>query len=197
MQKQKTSHRVRCTWAKIDPTLITYHDTEWGVPVHNDRLLFEMLNLEGAQAGLNWLTILKKRCSYRHAFDNFDAKKIAVYDSEKRQKLLSDKGIIRNRLKVNAFIENAKVALAIRQKYGSLDVYLWNFIDGNKKLTQVHHEEISEISKRMSKQLKKDGFRFIGQTTCYAFMQAVGMINDHAPKCFRYAELQKEGKYSE
>ena len=191
MKKLKTSQRVRCTWAETDPILAVYHDIEWGVPVHNDRLLFEMLNLEGAQAGLNWLTILKKRSSYRQAFDNFDAKKIAVYDSHKRRELLSDQGIIRNRLKVNAFIENAKVTLAIRQKYGSLDVYLWDFIGGNKKLTQAHHEEASEISERMSKQLKKDGFRFVGPTICYAFMQAVGMINDHAPTCFRYAELQK------
>src|SRR3989338_1241011 len=155
MKKLKTSQRVRCTWAETDPILAVYHDIEWGVPVHNDRLLFEMLNLEGAQAGLNWLTILKKRGNYRRVFDNFDAKKIAVYNSDKRHELLSNQGIIRNRLKVNAFIENAKVTLAIQQKYGSLDVYLWNFIDGNKKLTQAHHEEAVEISKRMSKQLKK------------------------------------------
>ncbi|HSX17565.1 MAG TPA: DNA-3-methyladenine glycosylase I [Patescibacteria group bacterium] len=175
----------RCAWANSSELMATYHDEEWGIPVHDDRLLFEMLNLEGAQAGLSWLTILTRRANYRHAFDNFDAAKIAQYDEAKRAALLQDEGIIRNRLKVNAFIENAKACLAMQQKHGSLDVYLWSFI-GDKKLTQADHLAAAEISKQMGKQLKKDGFRFVGPTTCYAFMQAVGMMNDHAPKCFSY-----------
>ena len=174
----------RCSWAETNDLLRTYHDTEWGVPVHDDRLLFEMLNLEGAQAGLSWLTILARRDNYRRAFDNFDAAKIAQYDEAKRAALLQDEGIIRNRLKVNSFIENAKATLAMQQKHGSLDKYLWSFI-GDKQLTQANHEQAAEISKLMSKQLKKDGFRFVGSTTCYAFMQAVGMMNDHVPECFR------------
>jgi DNA-3-methyladenine glycosylase I len=180
----------RCPWAETNDLLRAYHDTEWGVPMHDDRLLFEMLNLEGAQAGLSWLTILTRRDNYRLAFDNFDARKIATYDEHKRTVLLADEGIIRNRLKVNAFIENAKACLAMQQKHGSLDEYLWSFI-GNEKFTQADHGRAAEISKQMSKQLKKDGFRFVGPTTCYAFMQAVGMINDHAPECFRYTEFTR------
>ncbi len=180
----------RCSWAESNDQLKSYHDTEWGVPVHDDRQLFEMLNLEGAQAGLSWLTILNKRDNYHRAFDNFDANLIAQYDEAKRATLLQDEGIIRNRLKVNAFIENAKATLAMQQKYGSLDAYLWNFI-GDQKLTQATHDQAADISKKMSKQLKKDGFRFIGPTTCYAFMQAVGMMNDHTPGCFRYAQLEE------
>lgn len=175
----------RCAWADSNELLTAYHDVEWGVPVHDDRLLFEMLNLEGAQAGLSWLTILTRRENYRKAFDNFDAEKIAQYSDKKRTELLQNEGIIRNRLKVNAFIENAKAMLSIQQKHGSLDSYLWSYI-GDKKLTQVDREQATEISKRMSKGMKKDGFRFIGPTTCYAFIQAVGMINDHDPNCFRY-----------
>jgi len=178
------SAKTRCPWAESNELLKHYHDTEWGIPVHDDRQLFEMLNLEGAQAGLNWLTILSRRDNYRKAFDDFDAKKIATYDDAKRAALLQDAGIIRNRLKVNAFIENAKATLNVQRQHGSLDAYLWSYID-SKELTQANHEEAAEISKQMSKGMKKDGFRFIGPTTCYAFMQAVGMMNDHASECFR------------
>jgi DNA-3-methyladenine glycosylase I len=178
----------RCAWAESNDLLRTYHDHQWGVPVHDDRVLFEMLNLEGAQAGLSWLTILARRDNYRRAFDNFDPQKVATYDEDKRASLLQDKGIIRNRLKVNAVIENARSTLAVQQKHGSLDKYLWDYV-GNQKLTQVTHAQAAEISVRMSKGLKKDGFRFIGPTTCYAFMQAVGMMNDHSTECFRYAQL--------
>ena len=177
--------KQRCQWAESDDLLTIYHDKEWGVPVHDDRLLFEMLNLEGAQAGLSWLTILKRRTNYRNAFDNFDVTKIAKYNETKRASLLQDEGIIRNRLKVNAFIENAKATLEMQQKHGSLDAYLWSYV-GDQKLTQANHEQAAEMSKQMSKGMKKDGFRFIGPTTCYAFMQAVGMMNDHTPECFRY-----------
>lgn len=177
---------TRCPWAESNELLQHYHDTEWGIPVHDDRQLFEMLNLEGAQAGLNWLTILSRRDSYRQAFDNFDASKIALYDETKRAALLQDPGIIRNRLKVNAFIENAKATLKIQQTHGSLDAYLWAYI-GNETLTQADSAKAAEISRQMSKSMKKDGFRFIGPTTCYAFMQAVGMMNDHTPDCFRYS----------
>ena len=183
-------NRPRCKWAEANPLLRAYHDQEWGTSVHDDRHLFEMLNLEGAQAGLSWLTILTRRDSYRRAFDNFDAQKIAQYDEDKRANLLQNEGIIRNRLKVNAFIENAKATLAVQQKHSSLDAYLWSFI-GDKKLTRATHELAASISKQMSKQLKKDGFRFVGPTTCYAFMQAVGMMNDHEPSCFRYKEVEE------
>jgi DNA-3-methyladenine glycosylase I len=162
--------------------MAAYHDTEWGIPVHDDRLLFEMLNLEGAQAGLSWLTILGRRENYRKAFDNFDAKKIAQYDEARRARLLQNEGIIRNRLKANAFIENAKATLSIQEKYGSLDAYIWSFVKG-KQLTHSDQKVAADISKQMSKALKKDGFRFVGPTTCLAFMQAVGMINDHSPGC--------------
>ena len=180
----KASSKTRCSWANGSELMAAYHDTEWGVPVHDDRLLFEMLNLEGAQAGLSWLTILTRRNGYRKAFDNFDSEKIAQYDENKRATLLQDKGIIRNRLKINAVIENAKATLAAKEKHGSLGVYLWSFVFG-KQLTHADEAEAIEISKEMSKDLKKNGFRFVGPTTCFAFMQAVGMINDHSPECFR------------
>ncbi len=175
----------RCAWADSSELMAAYHDKEWGNPVHDDRLLFEMLNLEGAQAGLSWQTILARRDNYRRAFDDFNPEKVARYDDAKRAALLQDAGIIRNRLKVNACIENAKATLAMQQKQGSLDAYLWGFVDG-QKLTQTDHAQAVDISSQMSKQLKKDGFRFIGPTTCYAFMQAVGMVNDHEAGCFRY-----------
>ncbi|HEY8998716.1 MAG TPA: DNA-3-methyladenine glycosylase I [Candidatus Saccharimonadales bacterium] len=180
--------RVRCGWAEANTLLAKYHDEDWGVPVHDDRLLFEMLNLEGAQAGLSWLTILTRRENYRKAFDNFDATKIARYDDAKRAALLQNAGIIRNRLKVNAVVENAKACLAMQKQYGSFDAYVWNFVEG-KHFTEADHLEATEVSKRMSKVMKKDGFRFVGPTTCYAFMQSVGMINDHVEKCFRATEI--------
>jgi DNA-3-methyladenine glycosylase I len=184
------SDKTRCRWATHSDLEQEYHDTEWGVPNYDDRHLFEMLVLEGAQAGLSWLTVLKKRESYREAFDGFDPVKIAEYDDSKRSELLSNPGIIRNRLKVDATIQNAKVYLALTEKHGSFSNYIWGFVDGRpiinefKTLNDVPAE--TEISKQMSKQLKKDGFKFVGPTICYAFMQAVGMVNDHTTDCFRY-----------
>jgi len=176
--------KIRCDWAQVDPLLMEYHDNQWGVPIHDDRRLFEMLNLEGAQTGLSWLTILRKRDGYRRAFDDFDIVKIARYDGSKLTELLNDKAIVRNRLKINAVRENAKATLMIKQKHGSLDAYLWSFVK-DVRLTHVDSALAIQISKRMSKDLKKNGFRFLGPTTCFAFMQAVGMINDHTPTCFR------------
>jgi DNA-3-methyladenine glycosylase I len=180
--------KIRCSWADSNALLAEYHDHEWGVPIHDDRHLFEMLNLEGAQAGLSWLTVLTKREAYRKAFDSFDAERIAKYDDAKRASLLQDSGIIRNRLKINAVIENAKAYLRVRTEYGNFDSYLWNFV-GGKRLTESDHQLADEISKTMSKILKKDGFKFMGPTTCYSLMQSVGMMNDHSPTCFRYVEL--------
>ncbi len=180
----KLDNKTRCSWAGGNELMVAYHDTEWGSPVHNDELLFEMLNLEGAQAGLSWLTILTRRDGYRTAFDNFDPQKIAQYDQNKQAMLLQDTGIIRNRLKINAVIENAQATLAIKEKHGSLDEYFWSFVS-DKPLTHADGAKAAEISAKMSKDLKKNGFRFVGPTTCLAFMQAVGMINDHVPECFR------------
>jgi DNA-3-methyladenine glycosylase I len=178
----------RCTWAESNELFIAYHDKEWGVQAHDDRLLFEMLNLEGAQAGLSWLTILKKRDNYRQAFDNFDAKKITKYNDQKRIALLANEGIVRNRLKVNAFIENAKAFLKIQEEFGSFDNYIWQFVD-RKQLRAKDHKRAVVISEQMSKDMKKRGFRFVGPTICYAFMQAVGLLNDHTPDCFRSKEI--------
>jgi DNA-3-methyladenine glycosylase I len=171
---------TRCTWANSDPLLTEYHDTEWGVITHDDQKLFEMLNLEGAQAGLSWLTILKKREGYRQAFDNFDASKIAAYTEAKRAELLANPAIIRNRLKVNAFIENAKAYLETQRVFSSFDAYIWSFTSG-----PLTPEQGDTVSKAMSKDMKKRGFRFVGPTTCYAFMQVIGMVNDHDATCFR------------
>lgn len=181
----------RCDWANFDPLLMTYHDQEWGMPVHDDRLLFEMLNLEGAQAGLSWLTILKKRATYRKAFDNFDAAKIATYSDAKRAALLTDEGIIRNRLKVNAFVENAKALLRVKDEFGSFDSYLWQIVEYKPRVGSVNRDDVHEASKALSKDMKKRGFRFVGPTTVLAFMQAVGMVNDHEPDCYRFKELVK------
>ncbi len=171
----KLKEKVRCKWAESHELFAPYHDEEWGVPVHDDRLLFEMLNLEGAQAGLSWLTILKKRWNYLKAFDHFNARKIAKYDKAKKAALLKNEGIVRNRLKINAVVENAKAFLAVQREFGSFDKYIWQFAVGNAKAK----------SELMSKDLKKQGFRFVGATVCYAFMQAVGMVNDHSADCFR------------
>ena len=172
-----------------DPEYIRYHDEEWGVPVHDDRMLFEMLILEGAQAGLSWLTVLKRRETYRKAFDRFDAKKIARYDEKKVKALLEDPGIIRNRLKVLATIENAKAFLAAQKEFGSFDRFIWQFVGGKPRAGRLADSQAvpasTEISDAMSRELKKRGFKFVGSTICYAFMQAVGMVNDHAPECFR------------
>lgn len=183
----------RCSWATQSDLEREYHDKEWGVPNYNDRHLFEMLILEGAQAGLSWLTVLKKRESYREAFDHFDPEKIARYDEAKRAELLSNPGIIRNRLKVDAAIQNANAYLDVADSHGSFSEYIWGFVDGEpiinhfKSMSQVPAE--TERSKAMSKQLKKDGFKFVGPTICYAFMQAVGMVNDHTTDCFRHDEV--------
>lgn len=183
--------KPRCEWAGFDPLLTAYHDQEWGNPVHDDRQLFEMFNLEGAQAGLNWLTILKKRANYRKAFDNFEATKIAKYDEAKRAELLANEGIIRNRLKVNAFIENAKAFLRIKDEFGSFDSYIWRFVDNEPRVGGINRDNIRGVSKVMSKDMKKRGFRFVGPTTVLAFMQAVGMVNDHEVACYRFEELAK------
>jgi DNA-3-methyladenine glycosylase I len=183
----------RCGWAR-DEANIAYHDKEWGVPAHDDRHLFEMLILEGAQAGLSWSTILNKRENYRRAFDNFDARKIARYDSRKVKKLLADPGIVRNRLKVNAAIQNAKAFLAVQKEFGSFDAYLWQFVGGRP--IRNHWKTMKELPARtaesdaMSKDLLKRGFKFVGSTICYALMQAVGMVNDHTWDCFRYSEIR-------
>lgn len=174
----------RCRWAETNELFIPYHDKEWGVPVHDDRLLFELLNLEGAQAGLSWLTVLKKRNRYREVFDNFEAVKIVTYGKAKRTELMHDAGIIRNRLKINAVIENAKAYLKIKEEYGSFDRYLWQFVN-NEPLTHRQNKAAIAVSKVLSGDLLKRGFKFVGPTISYAFMQAVGMINDHSPTCFR------------
>jgi len=185
----------RCPWAGDTEIYQAYHDTEWGVPVHDDRTLFEMINLEGAQAGLSWLTVLKKRETYRKAFDNFDAKKIAKYDAKKVAKLLADPGIIRNRLKVAATIANAQAFLAVQKEFGSFDKYLWQFVNG--QTITSHRKSLSGApnhtpeSDAMSKDLRKRGFKFVGTTICYAFMQAVGMVNDHLVTCFRHGEVSR------
>jgi len=175
---------TRCAWADTNELFIPYHDEEWGNIVHDDRLLFEMLNLEGAQAGLSWLTVLKKRATYKEAFDDFDVTKIIQYDDAKRAELMQNAGIVRNRLKINAVIENAKSLINAQEEFGSFDTYIWHFVAG-KTLTYKDRGEATVISEIMSKTLKKRGFKFVGPTICYAFMQATGMINDHEPYCFK------------
>lgn len=182
----------RCPWATGDLS-IEYHDREWGVPVHDDQLLFEFLILEGAQAGLSWITILKKRDNYRRAFDSFDAGKIARYNSRKVEKLLADPGIVRNRLKVNAAVKNAEAFLSIQREFGSFDSYIWGFV-GHRPI-QNAWKSMREVPARtqesdaMSRDLLRRGFKFVGSTICYAFMQAVGLVNDHTVDCFRRAEI--------
>jgi DNA-3-methyladenine glycosylase I len=185
---------TRCFWAITDdPLYQAYHDQEWGVPVHDDRLLFEFLILEGAQAGLSWYTILRKRPNYLMAFDGFDPNKIAEYDQEKVSELLSNPGIIRNRLKINSAIQNAQALLRIQKEFGSFDSYIWDFVGGKPILNAwtTGHEIPAEtvISQKVSKHLLQRGFHFVGPTICYAFMQAVGMVNDHTTDCFRYQEI--------
>jgi DNA-3-methyladenine glycosylase I len=173
--------------------MIVYHDKEWGVPVHDDRLLFEFLILEGAQAGLSWSTILNKRENYRKAFDNFDAEKIARYDARKVKKLLADQGIVRNKLKIAAAVQNAKAFLAVRKDFGNFDAYIWSFVNNqpirNKFKTMKQVPARTAESDAMSKDLLKRGFKFAGSTICYAFMQAVGMVNDHIVDCFRHDQI--------
>ena len=180
----------RCHWAKTDLS-IAYHDREWGVPVHDDRTLFEFLILEGAQAGLSWETILRKRDNYRAAFDNFDPRKVAKYDQRKIAKLLGDAGIIRNRLKINSAIQNAQVFLAIQKEFGSFDTYVWQFVNGKtiKRKRGMAVQVNTPESDALSRDLIQRGFKFVGSTICYSFMQAVGMVNDHELNCFRYNEV--------
>lgn len=182
----------RCHWANGD-LYVEYHDKEWGVPVHDDRHLFEMIILEGAQAGLSWITILKKRENYRKAFDHFDAKKIARYDAKKIEKLMADAGIVRNRLKINATIQNAKAFLEIQKEFGSFDKYLWQFVGGKPIVNSWKTGQTPAKTKEsdaMSKDLLKRGFKFVGSTICYAFMQAVGMVNDHSVDCFLHKKAR-------
>ncbi|HEV3017730.1 MAG TPA: DNA-3-methyladenine glycosylase I [Burkholderiaceae bacterium] len=173
--------KVRCKWAQSNELLMAYHDKEWGVPVHDDRRLFEMLNLEGAQAGLSWLTILQKRANYRKAFDRFNARKIVGYGAARKAALLKNEGIVRNRLKINAVIENAKAFIQVQGEFGSFDHYIWQFVGGKP----AKRRQALAASDQMSRDLKKRGFKFVGATICYAFMQAVGMVNDHSRECFR------------
>lgn len=183
----------RCAWPKTELD-IAYHDTEWGVPVHDDRVLFEFLILEGAQAGLSWSTILKKRENYRRAFAGFDPRKVAKFDARKQSQLMQDAGIVRNRLKIASTIQNAKAFLAVQKEFGSFDAYIWRFVGG--KPIQNARKSLKEIPPRtpesdaMSKDLLKRGFKFVGSTICYAFMQAVGMVNDHTVDCFRHRQVK-------
>ncbi|MFH1320181.1 MAG: DNA-3-methyladenine glycosylase I [Bacteroidota bacterium] len=189
----KREHISRCAWVTADPLYIDYHDNEWGIPVHEDPKLFEAIVLDAFQAGLSWLTVLRKRENFRNCFDNFDAKKIANYKGKKIIKLLNDKGVIRNKLKIEAAITNAKAFLNIQEEFGSFDKYIWQFV--NYKTIVNRWNSIDEIpvntieSDTMSNDLKSKGFKFVGTTICYAFMQAVGMINDHTIDCFRYRKL--------
>lgn len=183
----------RCAWCGIEPYYVEYHDTEWGVPLHDERALFEFLTLEGAQAGLSWSTILKKREGYRRAFDNFDVERIARYDDADVARLLADAGIVRNRLKVASTIINARATLTIREQFGGLDTYFWRFVDGQpiqntwRELAQVPAS--TPLSDRISRDLKQRGFKFVGSTIIYAHMQATGMVNDHLVTCYRHREL--------
>jgi DNA-3-methyladenine glycosylase I len=188
-----TNEKPRCGWAGSDPLYVAYHDREWSVPSHDDRKLFEMLILEGAQAGLSWITVLRKREHYRKVFDNFDAAKVARYDARKVRELLQDEGIIRNRLKIESAISNAKAFLDVQREFGSFGKYIWQFV-GHKSVTN-RRRSMKDIpattpqSDAMSKDLKQRGFRFVGSTICYAFMQAVGMVNDHVVGCFRHKQI--------
>ncbi len=185
--------KSRCSWSSTDPLYRKYHDTEWGVPLHNDRRLFEFLILDGAQAGLSWFTILKKRQNYRKAFDHFDPHKIAGYDTRKVSELLSNEGIVRNKLKINAAIQNAISFLGVQKEFGSFDNYIWQFVGGetikNKWNTLEEIPAQTPASAAMSADLKNRGFKFVGPTICYAFMQAAGLVNDHVVGCFRYEEV--------
>ena len=190
---EKTNDKIRCAWVAENPLFIDYHDNEWGRPVHDDGKLFEMLILEGAQAGLSWITVLKKRKAYREAFDGFDPHKVALYDNAKIEELMMNEGIIKNRLKINGAIVNAKLFLEVVQKYGSFDKFIWKYVDYTPIVN--HPEKMDDIpattplSDRISKDLKKMGFKFVGSTIIYAYMQAIGMVNDHLTECFIYEQI--------
>jgi len=190
---RETAGRKRCPWCLGSPEYVRYHDEEWGVPVHDDQVLFEFLILEGAQAGLAWSTILAKRENYRRALDGFDPARVARYGARDVTRLMADAGIVRNRLKIRAAIENARAALAIAERHGSLDAYLWRFVDGaplqHRRRSLRHVPARTAVSDALSKDLQQNGFRFVGSTICYAFMQAVGMVNDHLVTCFRHREV--------
>lgn len=188
----------RCGWSITDPLMIEYHDNEWGVPLHDDRKHFEFIVLDGAQAGLSWQTVLRKREAYRKAFDNFDYRKVARYNEKKITELLNDPGIIRNRLKVSSAVKNARAFLAVREEFGTFDEYIWQFVGGSpvqnswKSLKELPAK--TPISDAMSKDMKKRGFNFVGSTICYAYMQAAGMVNDHTVDCFRHRELRRTSR---
>ena len=188
---------IRCSWAKND-LAIAYHDAEWGVPLHDDGGLFEFLILEGAQAGLSWDTILRKRENYRAAFDNFDAERVAAYDVRKIAELLQDEGIIRNRLKIASAVQNAKAFLKVKEEFGSFNTYVWDFVDGKPIVNAIRETTDvparTELSDAISKDLRKRGFNFVGSTIMYAFMQATGMVNDHLASCFRFEEIARESR---
>ena len=186
---------TRCGWSLDHPLMIAYHDTEWGVPVHDDRKLFEFLVLDAAQAGLSWRTVLLKRENYRKAFDNFDAEKVARYTEKRLQKLLANPGIIRNRLKVRSAVTNARATLNVRDEFGTFDRYIWQFVGGKPRINRIASMKqipvTSKESDAMCKDLRGRGFNFVGSTICYAFMQAAGLVNDHLVTCFRHREVQR------
>jgi DNA-3-methyladenine glycosylase I len=194
---ESSSAKPRCRWATREPSL-SYHDEEWGVPVHDDHTWFEFITLEGAQAGLSWETILKKRDRYRKVFSNFDPKKVARYDAKKKKSLMADAGIIRNRLKIDSTITNAQAFLKIQKEFGSFDKYIWKFVDGKPLQSNLDATSkmivSTKVSDAISKDLKKRGFRFVGTTIIYAFMQATGLVNDHTSDCYRFAALNKPVK---
>ena len=198
IKKASSNVRVRCAWAGADETYIAYHDGEWGVPVYDDQRLFEFLVLEGAQAGLSWITILRKRDAYRRAFANFDPEKVARFNAKKIEQLMQDAGIVRNRLKIESAVKNARAFLKLQQELGSFSEYQWDFVDGkplqNRYPTMKHVPARTPISDAFSKDLKKRGFNFVGSTIMYAHMQAVGMVNDHIDACFRQGPVAKLAK---
>lgn len=193
---KQNNGKTRCAWVNDDPIYIDYHDNEWGKPIYDDKLLFEFLILEGAQAGLNWLTILKRRENYRLCFDQFEAEKIANYDDNIYKKLLVNPSIIRNRLKIQSVIVNAQAYLAVKQEFSHFSDYIWQFVNGRPIQNRwKSHKQVpvnTVLSDKMSKDLKKRGFKFVGTTICYAFMQAVGMVNDHLVSCFRHTEVKRK-----
>jgi len=191
----RRAEKVRCAWAGLDPLYVDYHDREWGVPLHDDRALFELLLLEGAQAGLAWITVLRKRDGYRRAFDAFDAKKVARYGARARARLLRDPQIVRNRAKIDAAVRNARAFLAVVEEQGSFDRYVWSFVGGRPVLNRRRNPKDvpaeTEASRAMSRDLRRRGFAFVGPTICYAFMQAAGLVNDHLVGCFRHRAVQR------
>lgn len=196
--RKKDGARQRCIWAGNDPLYIRYHDKEWGVPVHDDRRLFEFLILEGAQAGLSWITILRKRDAYRDAFDNFDPERVARFDRRRVDRLLRNPGIVRNRLKIESAVANARAFITVQEEYGRFDRYVWQFVGGRPKVNHWRsHRQIparTVESDNLSKDLRRRGFRFVGPTICYAYMQAVGMVNDHTMNCFRSRRQRINGR---